>query len=89
MKTTLPTEIKSIEEAKSFLTDLFNNNEGFHPEDDANDVIWNLPEEEKPSKEDCDKLNELMGNIYDLEGNEDYQNMAFDPCGFILENFAY
>lgn len=40
MKTTLPTAINTIEEAKTFLTELNTNGEAYHPEDDAHDIIW-------------------------------------------------
>ena len=79
MKTTLPKEIKSVRKAEMFLTDLFNNNEGYHPEDDAHDIVWNLPESEIPTSKECDQLNKLMEDIYNLDG--------FDPCEFILDNF--
>jgi len=74
MKTQLPSEIKTIESAKKFLSDLSNNGESFHPEDDAHDIIWSC---ESPSESECDQLNKLMDDIYQLED--------FDPCGFLLE----
>ncbi|HEY9361623.1 MAG TPA: hypothetical protein VIQ00_00075 [Chitinophagaceae bacterium] len=81
MKTVLPEKITTIAEAKSFLTDLFNNNEGYHPEDDAKDIFTNDVDE-------AEKLNGLMQDIYNLEGNQNYpKNMVFDPCKFLLDLF--
>lgn len=74
MKTQLPSEIKTIEAAEKFLSELSSNNESFHPEDDAHDIIWSG---ESPSNSDCDQLNKLMDDIYQLED--------FDPCGYLLE----
>lgn len=85
MKTHLPDSIKTIDEAKAFLTELYNNDEHFHPEDDAHGIIWNSCEE--PTKEECDKLNDLMCDIYNLPGNDGKHDnsIAFCPCGFLLE----
>ena len=76
MKTNLPKEIRSVEHAKAFLTELFGNDEGFHPEDDATDLIWSIPAEQIPTMDECKQLNKLMDDIYDLGG--------FDPCEYIL-----
>jgi hypothetical protein len=73
MKTILPEHITTIEEAEKLLTDLHNNGESFHPEDDANDIIWVC---EAPTAQECDHLNVLMSDIYNLNG--------FDPCDFLL-----
>jgi len=81
MKTVLPTSINTVEEAKKFLTELHNNNETFHPEDDAHTIVW---ETSSPTKEECDQINKLMSEIYAFPGNEDSQNMVFDPCEFLL-----
>ena len=73
MKTYLPTEIKNVKAAKEFLVELNNNNESFHPEDDAHQIIWH---NEKPTEQECSKLNSLMEDIYLISN--------FDPCSFIL-----
>lgn len=74
MKTQLPNEIKTIEDAKAFLTDLHTNNETFHPEDDATDIDWQTC---IVSDVEAIQLNKLMADIYNLaEG--------FDPCEFLL-----
>jgi hypothetical protein len=81
MKTQLPNEIKTIEDAKAFLTDLHTNNETFHPEDDATDIEWQTC---VVSEIEAIQLNKLMGDIYALPGNSNSQNMAFCPCEFLL-----
>lgn len=78
MKTNLPESINSIEEAKDFLRNLYINGESFHPEDDAHNISWGACEE--PTPEECDKLNNLMSDIYEVAKGTD-----FDPCGYILE----
>ena len=82
MKTTLPQSIETAEQAKQLLTNLYNNGESFHPEDDATDIEWATCEE--PTEAECILLNKLMADIYDLPGNENPMNMAFDPCEFLL-----
>lgn len=82
MKTSLPQSIQTIDQAKVLLTDLYNNGESFHPEDDATQIEWDTCDE--PTEAECILLNKLMGDIYDLPGNDNCMNMAFDPCMFIL-----
>jgi hypothetical protein len=85
MRTRLPLRIDTVEEAKEFLTDLYNNGEAYHPEDDAHDIIWVGTEVSMFEK---DRLNELMQNIYDLPCNSDrYPDLGFDPCEHINEMF--
>lgn len=73
MTTTLPTEIKTIEQAKAYLAELYNNGESYHPEDPANLVDWQFTE---PTADECLQLDKLMSDIYKLPG--------FDPCQFLL-----
>jgi hypothetical protein len=80
MKTQLPTSIKTVEEAKQFLFDLHNNDESFHPEDDANEVVWVTC---NPTAEEKTQLNKLMDEVfYLMEMSED---VCFDPCGYLLD----
>lgn len=74
MKTKLPTCICTVKEAEDFLIELFNNKEGYHPEDNANGVVFASCD---PSTKQRNKLNELMNSIYELN---------FDPCEFIISN---
>lgn len=78
LKTQIPENISSIEEAEKFLAELISNDEAYHPEDDANDCLNDI------TKEEGDKLNKLMEQIYAFPGNENVQSMIFDPCEFIL-----
>lgn len=91
MKTALPDAINSIAEAQQFLTALYNNGESFHPEDDANGVIWYLPKQTKPTREEANQLNKLMNDIYALPGNDGRHSepLAFDPCGWLLKLDSY
>lgn len=82
MKTVLPTKIATVEQAKAFLTDLYKNGEAYHPEDDARTIAW---VSDPPTRREALKLNRLMDMIYDLPGNENRAELAFCPCGFILE----
>lgn len=82
MKTELPEKITTIEEAENLLSALWENGESFHPEDNAHDIIWGtIPKDEQPTAAECDKLNALMSQIYDLKDVPE----LFDPCGFILD----
>jgi hypothetical protein len=80
MKTTLPAAINTIGEAENFLTSLHNNNEAFHPEDDATDLVGDLF-----TQSEGEQLNKLMNDIYNLEGNNgNHATPIFDPCEFLL-----
>jgi len=81
MQTVLPTEIKTVNQAKAFLAALYFNGESYHPEDDAYHVAWVGMME--PTDEEKTKLNELMGDIYCLPDNGKYPNLIFDPCEFL------
>lgn len=83
MKTTLPTAINTIEEAKTFLTALNTNGEAYHPEDDAHNIDW---DDVDVSHEEAEQLNKLMGEIYMLEGNNgNHATPVFCPCEFLME----
>lgn len=87
MKTLLPKSIATVEEAKRFLTDLYNNDEEFHPEDNAHDIVWNLEDNQIPTFAECEVLNRLMEDIYGLPENKGKRGdeIGFCPCGFLLE----
>lgn len=86
MITMLPVTIKTAEDAKSFLTELYKNGESFHPEDDATTVGNRINGEWVNSftKEEGMSLNGLMNDIYALPGNNSASDLAFDPCEFLL-----
>jgi hypothetical protein len=78
MRTKLPEAITTKEQAAEFLTDLFNNHESYHPEDDATNINWFLvADEQKPTHEECVQLNKLMDDIWELRSE-------FDACGHLL-----
>jgi hypothetical protein len=72
LKTVLPDKITAIEEAKQYLTDLYKNNESYHPEDGAADCL-------DIDSETGARMDELMEQVYS------FANEAFDPCMFVLE----
>jgi ADP-dependent phosphofructokinase/glucokinase len=72
LKTNLPEQINSIEDAKKYLTDLYNNGEIYHPDDEVADCL------------DVDfatgeKMDKLMDRIFELSKGTD-----FDVYFFIL-----
>lgn len=71
MKTDLNRTIASVDDAKQFLIDLFNNGESYHPEDSAFDIIW---DDIEPSKAQLEELDNLMAAVYV------YASPDFDPC---------
>lgn len=77
MKTKLPEEIKTDKQAKDFLLELISNDEVYHPEDDAGDIINFKTKENLFTEKEALLLNRLMGQIYALN--------SFDPCGFIID----
>lgn len=82
MKTNINITINTVEEAKAFLTELYNNGESYHPEDDANELVG-----DPFTKEEGLKLNELMESIYNLKGNDGRHSdpMIFDPCEYLMD----
>lgn len=82
MKTQLPEKISTVEEAKKFLKELRDNDEVYHPEDSAHDIVWDCA---SPTDEECDQLDSLMRDIYNLKGNENYpHDMIFEPCEYLI-----
>lgn len=76
MKTKLNITITNEAEAIEFLTELYENNEVYHPEDNAHDVLFETCE---PSKRHRNDLNRLMDEIY--------TNTNIDPCEILLDIF--
>lgn len=75
MKTILPGSITSEAGAKSFMSELHSNNELFHLEDNAHDVVWST--ETEPTDDEKDQLNTLMDQVMSIPG--------FDPFDFALK----
>lgn len=85
MLTTLPQSITTVYQAKTFLLSLIDNNECYHPEDSAHDIITNGGERLFTPAE-SDLLDQLFIDIYNLDGNNgNHANPKFCPCGFILD----
>lgn len=83
MKTILPAEITNVEEAKQLLKALYNNGETFHQEDDCHTIVWTTT---NPTPAECDLLNKLMNDIYNLPGNDgECIPKLFDLCRYLLE----
>lgn len=80
MKTNLDREINCDQDAEQFLQELIDNNEHYHPEEDAHDIEWLTV---NCSFEEAEKLNGLMTRIYDgiMMGE-----ITKDPCEYILDN---
>lgn len=76
MKTILPQSIHTVDDAQQFLKSLFDNDESYHPEDDAFDIIWKC--EQPPNHDEKLKMNQLMNEIYELKD-------SFDPCDYLCE----
>lgn len=64
MKTNLPQNIFTEEQAKILLSELYENGESFHTEDNAHKIEWEC--EFPPNKNECDQLNFLMDQIFEL-----------------------
>ena len=87
MRTELPTEIKTIEDAKQFLSSLHSNGEAYHPDDNPEDCF--SVDSEADAKW-CKQVGKLMEQIYDLPGNiGKYPNLEFDPCEYLMELFGH
>ena len=74
MKTNLNIVIRDNQTAKKFLDELIENNEVYHPEDNAHDIIWACIE---PTNSEKDRLNTHMADIY--------KYCDFCPCAYIID----
>lgn len=77
MKTNTNITITTSEEAKVFLSELYTNDEDYHPEDGAETIINFKTGENVFSEEEAEKLNKLMNSVYEVAD--------FDPCEFLLD----
>jgi hypothetical protein len=85
MKTELPDGINNVEEAKIYLDQLILNEEIYHPEEDAFDIVWR---NEQPTEQEAILMNKLMYDIYNLpqcQTDADGE-MEFDPCAYIIDH---
>jgi hypothetical protein len=76
MKTNLPEDVLTVDDAKTFLLELISNNEVFHPDDDPADIVWGDCEPPLPSQ--YEQLSKLMYQCCNLP--------SFDAYGYILKN---
>jgi len=72
MQTEVSKKIKNVEDAVVFLIELHKNNEGFHPDDDAHDIVWSTV---APTIYEKDELNKRM----------DECRKFIDPCAVLVE----
>lgn len=71
MRTPLPTAINTADEARAFLSALHTNRELFHPDDNANTIVWMFAP--TPTPEECDLLNTLMFHCATVPGFDVYE----------------
>lgn len=84
----LPTQITNVSEAKAYLKQLCDNGMAYNCEDDnAFDIDFlNISEDARPTVEECEHMNMLMAQIYNLPENGGRQtDLGFDPCGYMLD----
>jgi hypothetical protein len=72
MKTNLNRSITNVAEASAYIKELHDNNESYHPEDDAREVVWQTC---TPTADECELLNKLMDDVY----------LYIDPCDVYME----
>lgn len=77
MKTNLNVPITNSEEAKNYIVELFNNDESYHPEDSAFDIVWNEENPEHPTDEELKKMDENMELVYKFAD--------FNPCEILCD----
>ena len=70
MKTNLGIEIKTISDANKFTLELFNNNELFHFDDNAEDITWF---ECEPTSEEIKQLNNLVNQLFEIENYDPFE----------------
>lgn len=76
MKTILPERIETREQAVEFLTQLYQNDEAYHPDDDARDQIDVQSREPLCSHDEGKRLNKLMCDI---------RRISVDPCDILMD----
>jgi hypothetical protein len=66
MKTLLPNKLTSQAEIESFISELYSNNEFFHLDDDAHDIVVNSTGLPLFTSEEADKLNSLLEQAFEV-----------------------
>jgi len=73
MRTKLPIELNTLQDVKDYLTALYNNNEHYHPDDNAEDCFPFATHEE------TEQMNRLMDKTFEIAAS-----CNFDVYLFIL-----
>lgn len=68
MKTNIAITITSSEDAKKFLSDLITNNEHFHPDDNAKDIVTRGENGEQKlfTKKEAKQVDKLLGDCFEF-----------------------
>jgi hypothetical protein len=66
MTTKLPTQLTNESEVVNFITELYNNGEFFHLDDNAEDIISNVTNERLFTDSEAEKINELLNQAFDI-----------------------
>ena len=80
MKLLFTDEITNVSEAQDFLTNLYNEDLLYHPDDDPRDIYYKDADGngiDLFTEEECVLLDQRMNEVFAHLG---------DPCGFILDN---
>ena len=80
MKLLFTDQITNISKAQDYLTNLYNEDLLYHPEDDPRDIYYKNPNGDVTdlfTEEECILLDQRMTEVY---------KYLKDPCGFILDN---
>lgn len=64
MKTHLPNQLTTVAEIENFISELIKNDEMFHLDDDANDIVNGHTNEMLFTKEEGDKINTLLKQAF-------------------------
>lgn len=82
LKTTLPDSITTLDQAKAYLTNLYNNGESYHPDDDSKDCLNGI------SEQDGKHMNMLMDQVFELftANGLDVYMFLLDLDGHVIED---
>jgi len=75
MRTPLPSSITSVPEAQAFLKALYDNNESFHPDENALEIIHSETDQPLFTVEEAIAINALLDQISELKD--------FNPCEYL------
>lgn len=73
MKTRIPEALTSMDDVRAYLKELHDNNEAYHPEDDAREI------DNLFTREEGERLNETMNRVYEICNAH-----GEDPCEILL-----